>query len=251
MIEKPNFYSVIIGTELLNGRRIDKHFEFFNHELLKRGWEQKANFVIKDEPAFIEDVFSLVKADKNSVMISFGGIGATPDDYTRVAAANVFRDGQTETNKEALRLIKDQFGEDAYPHRINMADIPKNSTLLKNVVNNVPGFGIDERFFFVPGFPEMAQPMIKEVLDRYYKSAQKKFSCDFTVESSENDIIDIMNALPKNLEFSSLPKFIGEKRIVEIYMADNDKETVQKWCSFFKNEVAKKNIKTGEQCGYN
>jgi len=56
---KINFYSVIIGTELLNGRRKDAHFDFLNSELLKRGWEQKASFVIKDEPPFIEDIFIL------------------------------------------------------------------------------------------------------------------------------------------------------------------------------------------------
>jgi len=62
----PNFYSVIIGTELLNGRRKDKHFEFVSSELLKRGWSLKANFVLKDDPEFLEDVFRLIKSDKNS-----------------------------------------------------------------------------------------------------------------------------------------------------------------------------------------
>jgi len=156
MIKNPSFYSVIIGTELFNGRRQDKH-KFLNDELLARGWEQKANFVIKDDPSFMEDVFSLVKKDPNSVMFSFGGIGATPDDFTRKVAADIFTNGETEQNKKALALIKEQFKEDAYPHRVNMANLPKNSILLKNIVNKVPGFGIDERFFFVPGFPQMSQ----------------------------------------------------------------------------------------------
>ena len=66
-----NFYSVIIGTELLNGRRQDAHFSFLNKELLKRGWEQKASFVIKDEPPFIEDIFRLIKKDPDAVMFCF------------------------------------------------------------------------------------------------------------------------------------------------------------------------------------
>ena len=70
-----NFYSVIIGTELLNGRRQDAHFSFLNKELLKRGWEHKGSFVINDEPPFMEDIFSLIKKDPKSVMFSFGGIG--------------------------------------------------------------------------------------------------------------------------------------------------------------------------------
>ena len=58
-----NFYSVIIGTELLNGRREDAHFPFLNSELLKRGWTHKGSFVIKDEPDFINSVFQLIKND--------------------------------------------------------------------------------------------------------------------------------------------------------------------------------------------
>ena len=63
-----NFYSVIIGTELLNGRRLDAHFAFLNKELLKRGWEHKASFIIDDEPPFIEDIFNLIKKDPKAVM---------------------------------------------------------------------------------------------------------------------------------------------------------------------------------------
>ncbi len=242
-IKNPLFYSVIIGTELFNGRRKDKHFEFLNSELLKRGWEQKANFVIKDDPSFMEDVFALVKKDPNSVMFSFGGIGATPDDYTREVAAKVFSNGVIEQNKKALKLIEEQFGEDAYPHRINMANIPKDALLLENIVNNVPGFGVDERFFFVPGFPQMSQHMIIEALDRFYPKNLTKYSCNFIVHSSENDIIDVMKSLPLDLEFSSLPKFIGKKRIVEIYIADFKKEKVRIWCDFFKKETIKKGLK--------
>ncbi|MEJ5168801.1 MAG: molybdopterin-binding protein, partial [Arcobacteraceae bacterium] len=111
-MKKPNFYTVIIGTELLNGRRKDAHFDFVNSELLKRGFEHKASFVIKDEPKFIEDIFKLVKADVQSVMFCFGGIGATPDDYTRIAAGNVFRNGNMEINTGAKELIYERFGDD-------------------------------------------------------------------------------------------------------------------------------------------
>ena len=90
MNKKVNFYSVIIGTELLNGRRVDAHFPFLNEQLLKRGWEHKASFVIEDDPKLMFDIFNLIKADENSVMFCFGGIGATPDDYTRQTAAKAF-----------------------------------------------------------------------------------------------------------------------------------------------------------------
>ena len=168
MLEKPNFYSVIIGTELLNGRRKDAHFAFLNQQLLSRGWEQKASFVINDNTNLMENIFNLIKSDPNSVMFCFGGIGATPDDYTRVVAGKVFRDGKMEFHEEAKNRILNQFGNEAYPHRINMAYLPINAKLLKNVVNNVAGFYLEDRFFFTPGFPSMSQAMVVEALDKLY-----------------------------------------------------------------------------------
>ena len=59
---------------------------------------RKGSFVIKDEPPFMADIYNLIKSDPKAVMFSFGGIGATPDDYTRKVAADVFTDGKMEVN---------------------------------------------------------------------------------------------------------------------------------------------------------
>ena len=74
MKNRVNFYSVIIGTELLNGRRKDVHFAFLNQELLKRGWEHKASFVIEDDKELMLKIFNLIKSDEHSVMFCFGEI---------------------------------------------------------------------------------------------------------------------------------------------------------------------------------
>ena len=124
MNKRVNFYSVIIGTELLNGRRKDAHFAFLNQQLLSRGWEQKASFVINDNTNLMENIFNLIKSDPNSVMFCFGGIGATPDDYTREVAGKVFTSGAMEFHEEAKTRIINQFADEAYPHRINMAYLP-------------------------------------------------------------------------------------------------------------------------------
>ena len=246
MLKHPNFYSVIIGTELLNGRREDKHFTFLNEALRKRGWEQKANFVIGDDVALMEEIFHLIKKDPNGVMFCFGGIGATPDDLTRQSAANVFGDGRLYTHIDAKTRIIKEFGDDAYPHRINMAELPKGAKLLENVVNNVAGFYIDAKYFFTPGFPKMAQPMVEQALSSYYPQTHAKYSESFVVESSENDLIEIMQALPKEVEFSSLPKFIGEKRIVEIYLAHNDIKILTRWVTFFRDAIKEKKLNIKE-----
>ena len=237
-----NFYSVIIGTELLNGRRSDAHFSFLNSELLKRGWEQKANFVIKDEPPFIEAVFNLVKSDPNAVLFSFGGIGATPDDYTREAAANVFTKGKMEIKEGASKAIIEKFGDEAYPYRINMANLPLNAGLLKNVVTNVPGFSLEDRFFFVPGFPSMAQSMIIEALDRYYPSNKQKIRYSLKALCSENDLIETMKQIPVSVEMSSLPQIDGDNRAVVISISSSDEIEAKKYFKIFTDFLENKKI---------
>lgn len=244
MISQPNFYSVIIGTELLNGRRQDAHFEFLNQELLKRGWRQKASFVIEDDIILMEKVFKLIKADKNAVMFCFGGIGATPDDYTREIAAKVFTQSQMEFHEEAKQRIINQFQDEAYPHRINMAHLPINAKLLHNVVNNVPGFYLKKQFFFTPGFPSMSQSMVIEALDLYYnKNSEKEFRLTLKAQCGENELIPLMQELPPHIELSSLPHLEGHKRSVELSIAANSKIEVENYFEKFTTFLKSKAIK--------
>lgn len=238
-----NFYSVIIGTELLNGRRNDAHFSFLNEQLLKRGWTHKASFVIEDDVNLMENLFNLIKADESSVMFCFGGIGSTPDDYTREIASKVFRDGKSEYHKDAKELIINQFGEEAYPHRIEMSYLPINAKLLKNVVNNVPGFYLDDRFFFTPGFPSMSQSMIIEALDKYFaKNSIKKYRLTLTAFCGENDLIDIMKKISQDVDLSSLPKIVNNKRRVVLSLSSYDKKLVENDFSMFTNYLEEENI---------
>ena len=240
-----NFYSVIIGTELLNGRRDDAHFSFVNKELLKRGWEQKASFVITDEPPFMEDIFNLIKKDKDSVLFSFGGIGATPDDYTRKVAADIFTDGKMAINQQVKQDIIDRFGDDAYPHRIEMANLPLDAGLLKNVVNNISGFSLENRFFFMPGFPSMSHSMVVEALDEFYPQNNKiKFRLTLKAICSENDLVDTMKLIPSHIELSSLPYIKNHNdRSVIISISSYDKLETKKYFQLFIDFLEKNKIK--------
>lgn len=240
----PNFYSVIIGTEQLNGRRKDAHFSFINEELIKRGWKHKASFLIADDPQFIHDIFSFIKSDPNSIMFCFGGIGATPDDYTRKVASQVFTNNILEVNAQAKNLILKQFNKDAYPHRINMSLLPKNSKLLKNVINNVPGFYLENRFFFTPGFPSMSQSMVIEALNKYYnKNMIKEYRFSLTAFCGENDIIDLMKKVPLGVEITSLPKLQNKKKFVVISILSEEKKRAKIIYKNFKIYFNNKKIK--------
>lgn len=242
MVKNLHFYAVIIGTEILNGRRQDSHFGFLKEELLRRNWEFAASLTIADKPELIEKIFALVKSDPQSVMFCFGGIGATPDDYTRVAAASVFRNKAMQIHEEAKKLIIERFKEEAYPYRIQMANLPVGAGLLHNPITNVPGFYLDERFFFTPGFPQMAHPMVREALDRFYPNNITKTRLTLTAYCGENAIIDIMQKLPDSIEFSSLPAITPSGLHVVISLASYDEAKVQEWFAFFQKELIKKGI---------
>ncbi len=237
MIDNPSFYSVIIGTELLNGRREDGHFAFLNSELVKRGWEHKASFIVKDDKDLLQSVYELIKKDPDSIMLSFGGIGSTPDDFTREIASFAFTSVFPQRHKDAEKIIIERLGERAYPHPIKMADIPMGSKLVENPINKMPGFQLFDRFFFLPGFPQMAHPMIVKILDEFYPKNIEKYSCSFIAHCSEATLIDIMEGLPKELELSCLPTFGKDKRETEIYLSHIDSEFLKLHCDAFKDKL--------------
>ena len=237
-----NFYAVIIGTEILNGRRNDKHFAFLQAELQKYGHELFASFVIKDDKELMRRTYRMIKEDTNGVMFSFGGIGSTPDDLTREIAAEIFRDSKVITNKQFKQDIIEKFADEAYPHRIHMADLPPHATLLHNPINNMSGFSLDEKYFFVPGFPSMAHPMIHEVIKKHFSAIKKSYRYTLMAKTSENTLISVMQQVPSHIELSSLPIFIDNKPNVELSLSGENKEDVLHYFKLFEDALNKLNI---------
>lgn len=237
-----NFYALIIGTEILNGRREDKHFEFIKNELKLYGHELFASFIIKDDKELIRKMFTLIKEDKEAVMFSFGGIGSTPDDLTREISAEVFTDKAVTPHKKFLADIIEKFADKAYPHRVHMADLPQNAELLFNPVNNMSGYSLEKRYFFVPGFPSMAHPMIKEVIKTHFSYSEKKYRKTLHAQTSEETLITLMQKLPSSIELSCLPMFIENKPNVELSLSAKNENEVEKFFTLFTQELDKKNI---------
>lgn len=237
-----NFYALIIGTEILNGRREDKHFEFIKNELQKYGHELFASFIVKDDKELIRTMFKSIKADKKAVMFSFGGIGSTPDDLTREISAEVFTNAPVTPHKVFLADIIEKFADKAYPHRVHMADLPQGAELLFNPVNNMSGYSLDKRYFFVPGFPSMAHPMLEEVIKTHFSFSEKKYRKTLHAQTSEETLITLMQSLPKNIELSCLPMFIENKPHVELSLSATDKKEIERFFNLFIQELEKKNI---------
>jgi molybdopterin-biosynthesis enzyme MoeA-like protein len=209
----------IIGDEILSGKRQDAHLSFVIQALKTRGLQLAWANYLGDIP---EQITASLKASmaRGDIVFSFGGIGATPDDFTRQCAANAAA-VPIERHAGAVADIEAQYGDSAYPKRVLMADFPQGATLIPNPVNRVAGFSINQHYF-MPGFPEMSHPMLEWVLDTYY--AQFFHQQDYieasilVMDAGESKLIDLMQyilAKYPDLKLFSLPK-LDARRTTEV-----------------------------------
>lgn len=201
--------AVIIGDEILRGKRQDKHFNQLQIMLAQRGLELSWTLIVGDDPQQLERALRY-SMSSDDLVFSFGGIGATPDDRTRQTVAKI-ADIPLIPHPEATAEIEARFGEAAYPNRILMGYLPEGSRIIPNTINRIPGFSYANHHF-TPGFPEMAWPMVEWVLDNLY--AHLKNQCPaaeqiiFVQRGRESDLLPVMNQIVNDypqLKLSSLP----------------------------------------------
>ncbi len=201
---------LIVGDEILSGKRQDRHLPHVIELLRARGLELAWARLVGDDDAEIADALSWARA-RGDIVLSCGGIGATPDDRTRQAAARAFGVA-IERHAEAEALIVGRYGASARPARVLMADFPRGAGLIPNPVNQVAGFYCDD-CNFVPGFPEMAWPMLAWVLDQRYRSLHRitpdaEYRLRVMGTSGEGDLLPLMErtlASFPGVKLSSLP----------------------------------------------
>ncbi len=210
------FGIIVIGDEILNGRRKDRHFQGIGDRIRMRGYGIAWLRILSDDPAYLEEELRRTMSEDRPVFCC-GGIGATPDDHTRACAAKA-AGVPIEAHKEFIDILVDKFGDEAYPTRVRMADLPKGSALIPNPYNRIPGFYINQHYF-MPGFPDMAHPMADWVLEQFYPvmnpERQKAVWVEGAIESKLVPIMDrMMEKYPKQKLFS-LPR-LGEHPRVEL-----------------------------------
>lgn len=175
-LHDPRIGLIIIGDEILSGRRQDKHLSKAIELLSERGMAVSWVRYVGDEPERITaDLRHAL--DTGDVVFSFGGIGATPDDHTRACAADalgrplVLHPEARELILARCREMAEQEGVPFEPEsadtlrRLEMGRFPEGAQIIPNPYNRIPGFSLAGRVHFVPGFPVMAWPMVAWVLD--------------------------------------------------------------------------------------
>ena len=214
------FGAIIIGDEILSGKRQDKHMSKVIESLASRGLELAWAQYLGDDPELITATLKRTLAMPD-VVFSFGGIGATPDDHTRQCAAHA-AGAALKLHPDAEAEIRARFVDDpkgVTPQRLEMGTFPVGSTIIPNPFNRIPGFHY-ANIYFLPGFPQMAWPMMQWVLDTHYShlfDAHRIGEAAIIVrEAGESLLIDLMKAVQgkfPQLKVFSLPRMAPERFI--------------------------------------
>ena len=214
--------AIIIGDEIMRGKRQDKHMAQLIAILRSRGLTLAWCQYLGDSPELITSTLKRTLAAQD-IVFSFGGIGATPDDHTRACAAAA-AGVALELHPDAEAEIRGRFGAEITPNRLKMGEFPRGSDIIPNGYNRIPGFSLREHHF-VPGFPIMAWPMVEWVLDQRYKALfhlQPEAEASIVVyESAESTLTPLMLAVEAKylgLKVFSLPSVgeDGQRRHIEL-----------------------------------
>ena len=200
---------IIIGDEILSGKRQDQHFAKMVALLSERGLQLAWAEYLGDDPERLSATLRRTMASAD-IVFSCGGIGATPDDHTRQCAARALElplvlhpEGKRNIEQRIVEMAV-QAGQPAELdspenlHRLRMAEFPRGASLIPNPYNKVAGFTVGSHHF-VPGFPVMAWPMIAWVLDTLYphlfNREPRSEQSVLVFETAESKLTPLMEAL--------------------------------------------------------
>jgi molybdopterin-biosynthesis enzyme MoeA-like protein len=218
---------IIIGDEILSGKRTDQHFPKVVAMLNARGLQLEWADYLGDDPARITATLKRT-LDSDDIVFSCGGIGATPDDHTRQCAAAALQVPLI-LHPEAKILIQQRFTDMAkeagkeidlnsprYLQALKMGEFPVGAEIVPNPFNKIPGFSVkgkgQGRHYFLPGFPVMAQPMIEWALDTHHSQlfhrvarAEKSVLVYEAMESALTPLMEQLEAEYPLVKIFSLP----------------------------------------------
>lgn len=216
--------ALIIGDEIISGKRTDRHFARMTELLAARGLRLSWVEYLGDErtriAARLQQSFAA-----GDLVFSFGGIGNTPDDHTRQAVAAALNVDLV-LHPDAEREIRARLGDAVDANRLLLGTFPRGVDIIPNPVNRIPGFRVRDHHF-LPGFPQMAHPMAEWALDTFYAHLfNRRPLVDKALLLSgpnayESALLDLMERIVANyptLRLFSLPSMDqnGQRRALEL-----------------------------------
>jgi molybdopterin-biosynthesis enzyme MoeA-like protein len=233
------FGLIIIGDEILSGKRADKHFPKVVELLKTRGLQLSWAEVIGDDRARITAVLKRT-LDSDDIVFSCGGIGATPDDHTRQCAAAALGvplvlhpEAKRKIQERMLDMARESGASLDFDHpdslnRLKMGEFPQGADIVPNPYNKIPGFSVRHgagAHYFVPGFPVMAWPMIEWILDTHHAHlfhrqahAERSLLAYGAMEASLTPLMEAIEKEFPSVKVFSLPHVgdAGTRRHIEL-----------------------------------
>ena len=234
------FGLIVIGDEVLSGQVQDQHVP--STITLLKEYSQSLKWVryVGDEfeplVAVLKDSF----ASGDTVLVT-GGIGATPDDRTRLAAATALG-LELQPHADGVAILNEKYGDDIYPNRIQLVSFPEGSELIPNPVNRIPGFSIAGHHF-VPGFPRMAGPMLAWVMRQYYADRppslllEKHMKVFNSYESQFTPLLEQLESDYPHINTFSLPSTKEGEPWVDLGVKGADGAELEKACEWLHSEL--------------
>lgn len=212
--------AIIVGDEILSGKRQDKHFAKIAELLAARGLRLSWVEYLGDDRARLAATYARTIA-AGDIVFSCGGIGNTPDDHTRQAVALALG-VDLELHPAGYQALQKRFALDEISEqRKLLVTFPQGVDIVPNPFNHIPGFSVHDHYF-VPGFPQMAHPMIEWALDTYYRDLfampEARIEKAFLLtgpNAYESALLDLMERIVADypdLRLFSLPSLNGQER---------------------------------------
>ncbi|HMT79428.1 MAG TPA: competence/damage-inducible protein A, partial [Azonexus sp.] len=175
----------------------------------------------------------------------------TPDDHTRQAVAAALG-VDLALHPAGFEELKVRFaGEEITDKRKLLVTFPAGVQIIPNPFNRIPGFMANDHYF-VPGFPQMAHPMIEWALDTFYQDQfkavggiiEKAFllTGPTAYESALLDLMERIVAEYPTLRLFSLPSLVGKERKHLELGVEGAPELVDKAMEAIRIEVERRGI---------
>lgn len=217
----PKAHLLLIGSELTEGRLLDKNGQFLAKRLSDLGFYVEQIKLIPDNPDLLRKSFQESLHAPIAVLLSSGGLGHTSDDLTAELWAEVLGDSLhfSEELYEQLRARLEERGIKALPYLERYARIPYKGEALPNPVGLSPAlyWEVGERVICaLPGPPSELQALWEQVQPRLIQKfkpvppLQHTFRTTGLTESRVSVLLeDWEPSLPSGIQLAYNPSWEG------------------------------------------
>lgn len=198
--------ALIIGTEILTGKILDRNLGVLAKTLRQLGVRLERAVTVLDELDVIASELRVL-ASRHDWVFTSGGVGPTHDDLTMDAVARAF-DREVEVSAELEALIRRAYGERLREGHLLMARVPRGARLVSTVEVPWPTVVV-ENVWVLPGVPEIFALKMKQVVEVLGTSAPFVSVAAFTKldEGNLKPLLDrVVEGFP-DVEIGSYPRW--------------------------------------------